>query len=619
MTGLLGWVGPLPAGTAAEEIVAMMAESSQARREEAVCFAGDRCGLALVPRATPAHLCEHQGLAAVICGHPWWSDSALNQLASTQGHARALIHAYSAQSTRLLQRLHGTFALALLDPAAERAMLAIDRFGVERLCYTRTADGQLVFATATDALHAHPSVDVTISPQAIFDFVTCDTIYAPRTIFTEVSKLPPARMLVFERGGVNVERYWEMPYEDNGTSDEADLQQNLRDALRSAVGRAVAQEDVTRVGTFLSGGLDSSTVAGCLSAETGEHAQAFTIRFDVDGFDETEFAIAAAEHFGLHHHIATVTASDAVAAVKMLAKAYDEPFIYLSCIAVHACAHLARSHGIEVLLAGDGGDEIFGGNKHYLNYEYYERYRRLQGWLRNSIIEPFSDLFPRNLRLPLVSRAQAFITQAQRPMPDRVLSIAPVLNVGGIPLWSSNLLETVDTNGPFETLRAIYWGASTGTALQRILLLDHQMVLADNDLRKVNRMCELCDVRVRYPILDDDVVSAAARLSDPLLVHDRELRPFFRRAWADFLPDAVLTKPKQGFGPPYHEWMRKYRPLRDLSGDAILSLKERPYFNPATLEHILDHVTDDRNHVAADFAWKLMLLELWIQEHAPGQ
>ena len=503
---------------------------------------------------------------------------------------------------------------AILDPQRRRALLAIDRLGIQPLCYAAGGGGG-VFGTTTDAVASHPAVTTTISPQALHNYLAFYRIFAPLTIYSEQRKLLPAQFVLIDGDVTRTEFYWRVPYEDRA-ADAAYLTRELFDRLRTAVRTAAAEPEQCRVGAFLSGGLDSSTVAGCLGEVAAAPVQAFTIGFDCPGYDETEYARAAADHFGAKHHIYTVTPSDVVELLPRVAEVYDEPFGNSSAIPTYYCARLAREHGIELLLAGDGGDEIFAGNVIYARMKLLKSYEQLPVALRRYLVEPLVSRLPSNSAL--AEKARRNVARANAPMPDLSVEADLRLATAIHQAMAPDLAAEVDPLQPLAILRDVYERTPTQSLVQRLMHMDLQTVLADNDLRKVNRMCAYAGVRVRYPMLDEGVVELAARVPPDMQIKGTKLRHFYRQAMQDFLPPKVLKKRKHGFGLPFGQWLKEHRPLRDLARDAVAAARARGLLDRGFVDRIVaEHERHDDPHFAGPI-WDIAVLELWLQGKPPG-
>ncbi|MGS0754213.1 asparagine synthetase B family protein, partial [Roseateles sp. GG27B] len=274
--------------------------------------------------------------------------------ASTEDRWRQLL-AFCPDPTAQLAKVEGPFALGLRN-ADGRTWLAVDRFGVQTLCY-RIVNGELRFAARADELSDASSQ---IDPQAIFDYLYFHCIPSPRTIFKDVYRLPPGHYAKFENGQLAVAPYWQPEFsEPQGPVSFDALKGEFRELLCNAVARSL---DGSTPACFLSGGTDSSTVAGMIREATGQAGHSYSIGFNAEGYDEMAYARLAAKHFKTEHHEYYVTPDDLVRSMAEVASSYDQPFGNSSALPAYYCAKVARENGVTRILAGDGGDELFGGN-----------------------------------------------------------------------------------------------------------------------------------------------------------------------------------------------------------------------------------------------------------------
>jgi asparagine synthase (glutamine-hydrolysing) len=290
----------------------------------------------------------------------------------------ALAAAYRQRGPSFLSGLTGPFALVVVDKAAGRVLLALDRMGIERLTYARLGEG-LVFSSSAEAVSRYPGMTASLRTQAIFDYLMLHMVPAPDTIYRGVYKLRPGTCAILDKGTLRIERYWVPRFEMGGGGNFQSLRDELHEALRAAVTDCEPHE---RTGAFLSGGLDSSTVVGVLSKVAARPVRSFSMGFGVQEFNEIEYARIANRRFGAQGTEYDVTADDVVDAFGKIAAAYDEPFGNSSAIPTYYCAKVAAEHGMTHLLAGDGGDEIFAGNERYAKQKIFEAWWRLPMGLR---------------------------------------------------------------------------------------------------------------------------------------------------------------------------------------------------------------------------------------------
>jgi asparagine synthase (glutamine-hydrolysing) len=618
MTTLCGWLGPAKTEDASAVLQAMAgAPGTQAAgAAKGAWEVGSNFGLAIKGPAVTTALAREGELVAAIDGYPKWSDPAIAAIAKARGHGFALIAAYRAKGAELLAGLRGAFVLALIDLGAGRALSAIDRFGIGTMCYAQPRADLLVFGTTTDAVRAHPNVGATISAQSVFDYLYfVDRVPAPATIYREQKKLAPAERLVFEKGRALVSTYWQMPYRAEAPVDQGEAAEELRQRLRTAVGGALEGEDRDRVGAFLSGGLDSTSVIGLANDLLGGALKTFTIGFPIARFDETHYAELAAKHFRTRHETYYLRPEDVPETLIKSIAAYDEPFGNSSLVPAYHCARLAREAGVEMMLAGDGGDEIFAGNQRYVSDQRYDRYAQLPALIRRGVIEPAARMLAWGNGVGPLGRPLRYVDWARRSVPERMAdNVFRALAPGE--LLRPEALEEIDREFARGLASLVYDAPKGASKVQRMMHLDLRITLADSDLRKVARMCALAGVRVRFPFLDDDLVEFSTRLPESLLVEGGRLRGFYKRAMQGFLPDEILNKTKHGFGLPYLDFMNASAPLRDLVCDSLSALKARPYFRADFLEKLIARARAGKMSGHETVAWDLIVLELWLQQRS---
>lgn len=567
---------------------------------------------------------QDDGLTAVILGQPGIAGNRSARL-TTPVDAAGLLELYKAVGKDCVAKLRGSWAIVIVDPRQDRVLLANDRMGTQSLYFRIGRDTLLVGNEM--AVLAQYSPEAGLDAQSLYHYLYFHMVPTPGVVVDRFHKLGPALMLELTPQGHNLNRYWTPSFNENTTDPVAGAHAKLRTQLKTAVERCSASDTPgdhggnTKVGAFLSGGLDSSTVAGMLSELQGGSCDAYTIGFDAEGYDEMPYARLAARHFGIRLHEHYVTPNEVVEALPAIAAAFDEPFGNSSVLPAYFCARMAAEDGTGVLLAGDGGDELFAGNSRYGGQQIFEDYRETPQWLRSRVIEPLVNSMPAGL--PLVAKGQSFIRQANTTLPQRLQYYSFLEQNSPREVFSPAFLNRVNPDMPSKLLQDIYQLPRDASALNRMLFLDWQVTLADNDLRKVTRACELAGVRVRYPMLDDDLVEFSTTIPSTWKLpgnksKGHKLRHFYKQALAGWLPDATIRKPKQGFGLPFGLWMKDHKPLQEMAFDNILALKARGIFLPAFLDRAISSHRDDHAAYFGELIWVLMSLELWLAANRPG-
>jgi asparagine synthase (glutamine-hydrolysing) len=609
MLKLFGWIGtPGSRAALAAQYLGEAATSLPAAPEE----------LGRVRSEGPGWLCIgpevafDEGIAVAFRGEPVWRTQEA-RITGSGSAARAVLEAYRLHGLKFLDLLHGAFALAVIDTRNRRTLLAVDRMGVERLCYARRQD-EIWFSTSAEVVARAPDCAPRVSSQSVLSYLFFHMVPSPDTIFAGVSKLPPASALLIEDGRPATRiTYWLPKFAANGSESADALAESLHTALTTAVG--AARPDGT-TGAFLSGGLDSSTVAGVLSKVTAPaRARTYSIGFGFEEYDELRYARIAAQRFNLDSQEYEVQPDDIVEMFPAIAAAFDEPFGNASAMPTLCCARLARRNGVTHLLAGDGGDEIFAGNKRYAEQQIFERYNVLPGVMRTGLLEPALRVIPGPLSPRLVRKARSYIAQAKVPLPDRLESWNYLPRLGYESVLHTQFGASVDIEGPVRQMRAVFESAPPAALVDRMLYYDWHFTLADNDLRKVGTTCELAGVRVSYPMLHPDVIDVSLRVPAALKMRGTELRSFYKEAMADFLPAQIINKSKHGFGLPFGLWLERSQRLATLIDTNLAGLQQRNVIRPEFIAHLRKlHGQEDASYYGG-FVWTLAMLEQWLREH----
>jgi len=448
-----------------------------------------------------------------------------------------------------------------------------------------------------------------VSRQGIYNYVYFHMVPCPHSVYPNLHKLQASHYLVFENGECSVQHYWLPRFTETtqGKSFDA-LCGALKEALKQSVQNTLPQQG--KVGAFLSGGLDSSTVTGVLSEVTDREAQAYSIGFSAEGYDEIPFARTTAQHFGIKLNEYYVTPEDVVEALPLIATSYDEPFGNSSALPAYFCARLAERDGVDTLLAGDGGDELFAGNERYDKQSVFEHYSKLPAGLRSGLLEPIVNLLPTSL--PLVGKAKSYIAQAQMPLPDRLQSYNFLHRHAANEIFVEEFVEQVDIDIPLQIARDIYHRPSDASDLSRMLYLDWQITLADNDLRKVSHMCALAGVNVTYPMIDDALLEFSNEVPSQWKLKRGDLRHFYKQALTGWLPHETIHKTKQGFGLPFGVWMKTYTPLREMAYDNLLRLKNRGFIKPEFIDRTIEMHQSEHAAYYGELVWIFTVFELWM-------
>ena len=542
-------------------------------------------------------------LLVIIEGDAYWSDDELEEIEKRSDSAQALAVGFLKYGRLVLNKIHGPFSFCIIEPERQYALLANDRLGIRPLAYYYQ-HGLLVFGSNIDHIIAHPGVNAAINPQGIFNYLYAHMIPSPGSIYKDIYKLQPAEFIEIESDKQIRNFYWSSEYIESTLSKKA-LMEQVHTQLEQSVAVCVPDE---QTGVFLSGGLDSSTITGFYQKYAGYKVDAFTMGFDADGYDEMPYARIVAAKFKVNLHEYYVSPADVLNSIPLIAQTYDEPFGNASAVPSYYCAKFAREVGMTRLMAGDGGDEIFAGNSRYAKQKLFEYYRYLPSFAK-AIIEPLAN------NMVFLGKIQSYIEQANINMPDRLetynfLHRSPLLD-----FFSEEFLKQINPEIPIENSRATYHRANTDDLIKRMLHFDAKFTLADNDLRKVNRMCELAGIKVQYPMLQEDLVKFSTSIPSKWLMEGFELRSFYKKSMRNFLPKETLNKNKQGFGLPFGVWMAQDKELKQFALENLYSFSKRGIVNPVYIKNIIQlHQTGHSSYYGV-MIWLLIMLEQWLIAH----
>jgi asparagine synthase (glutamine-hydrolysing) len=476
---------------------------------------------------------------------------------SDHSDTEVLVHGYEQWGEDLPARLNGMFAFVVWDRPRRRLFAARDRFGEKPFFYV-ARPGFFAFASELSALIMHPAVDRTIDQRALQKFFAYGYIPAPNALYRGARKLPGGCSLTLDLADFRVRerRYWRFAIEADEHAPDARIGE-LAEELRTLLDRAVTRRLVSDVplGVFLSGGIDSSMVLALAAQHrAADSLDTFTIGFNEPSFDESAYARQVATAIGSRHHERILDFDTARGLVGDVLARLDEPTGDVSILPTHMLCAFAREH-VTVALSGDGGDELFAG---------YDPFAALQpaAWYDRLVPPPVHLLLRRMAGiLPRATSNMSLDFKLRRTLMG--LSYPPNVR---LPVWMSPLEPArigalFDAPMPVEELYSeaieAWDGAQASNDVDRTLEFFTNFYLQDGILAKTDRAAMMASLEARAIFLDNDVVDFCARLPHGYK-YRRGVRKFLlRRAAAGLVPDAVLQRPKKGFGVPFARWLQQ--------------------------------------------------------------
>ncbi|HOB74533.1 MAG TPA: asparagine synthase (glutamine-hydrolyzing) [Phycisphaerae bacterium] len=523
---------------------------------------------------------------------------------ATNCDTEVILHLYEEMGPRCVEQLNGMFAFAIWDTQARRLFLARDRLG-EKPLYYHVGNGRLAFASELKALLKAPDIEPEVSLEALDDYLAYGYVPDEGCIIQGVSKLPPGCTLTWEDGQARLNRYWDVAFQSYEDLDEQEWMDELEQRLRDSI-RIRLRSDVP-LGVFLSGGVDSSGVVALASQEAGRPIKTFSVGFEEADYSEIEYARRVAERYKTEHQEIIVRDHD-IAILPELAYALDEPFADPSALPTyHVCREARRF--VTVCLSGDGGDEVFAGYTRYaqaLRYQRMDRFTRLGARQLCGLV---AGVMPRHLpgsgfmgRVAVEGAPRWFAQNHKFHARDRRELFRPEVRAC-----------VRETPWLFER----FFDGGKGELLSRLQHADQKTYLPDDILVKVDRMSMKNSLELRVPFLDHTVVEFANRAPGRYKLRHGTGKYLLKKMLADYLPEDLLHRPKQGFGIPIRNWFRG-----TLNGFVREMLTGRDvrlaaWLEPAAVERVLkDHERGGRD--LSERVWTLLMLELWCRTFKAG-
>ncbi len=526
----------------------------------------------------------------------------------TTTDGEVLVHLYEEEPDSFLERLEGMFALAVWDARRARLLLARDRLGIKPLHYW-AGPGSLVFGSQIRALLEHPSVPRRLDRQALDQYLTFESVPAPRTILAGIHKLPPAHWLTWDASGVRLGRYWNLELRPWRGLALRDWEELLLAALRGSVRRHLGAD--FPVGVFLSGGLDSSTLTALMTQEAAGPVQTFTMGFSEASFDESGPARRVARLLGTRHHEGILSARRCLDLVQGLPEVLDEPLGDASVVPTWSLARMARQE-VKVVLSGEGADELLAGYPTYPAAHLAEWLRRLpRPWLE--VARRWAARLPVSTRnWSLDFRIRRFLGFLDEP-PER----RHVLWAGSFSEGEKARLYGPGMAGGWETFEPLEAFLRPGLDLtSRLGMTDLNLYLPEDLLLKLDRASMAASLEARVPFLDREVVELLARVPAELKLNGWTTKYLLKRATRHLLPTQVRRKPKKGFGMPVARWLQG--PLRLWLEDLLRpqDLVRDDLFSPHEVRRLVDeHMAGRADH--RKLLWTLAIFLQWRRAWLP--
>ena len=532
----------------------------------------------------------------------------LGVIFKTNSDTEVILEGYLAWGLEdCLKRLEGMYAFSIWDNQKKKLFVVRDKFGEKPLYYTQDENG-VYFASELKAIV--PFINKTkISKKALNLFFSLTYIPAPYTIYEEVFKLEAGSYLeVNEEGQFEVFKFYDLKkiVKNNQyelITDYEVAKKQLRDLLFTSVEERMVSD--VPLGSFLSGGIDSSIVSAIMAKISPEPIKTFSIGFKEKEYDESERAALVAKHIGSEHTLHILGHEDLLAVVDETLAYFDEPFGDSSAIPSMMVAKKAKEK-VTVVLTGDCADELFGGYDKYLGKHYANQY--------NKYPKPLKLLFEKIIRIiPHTSTTNQILRKVKKVVHSAGLSpeqrYVSLSSLGFTELQKQELLkpEFQDNSNPIILK---YFSDLNGDELFKTFYSDAKLVLEGDMLTKVDRACMINSLEARVPFLDSKIVDFSFKLPHNFKIHGTNKKRILKETFADLLPKETMSFSKKGFGIPIGIWFQKELKSELMGLLHVEIIKKQGIFNFDYINTILEeHMSGKENHSFK--LWQLYVFQKW--------
>jgi asparagine synthase (glutamine-hydrolysing) len=517
----------------------------------------------------------------------------------SKGDAEVLVHLYEEFGIDFVQKISGMFSIAIWDSRDKSLILIRDRMGKKPLWYSIKADGSLFFGSEVKGL-IRAGIAPSLRPAAISEVLSFGYVNSPQSAYNEIKQLPPASIGVWRDGSWTSAKYWSPDFSQETSMEYAEARDQTKVLIKAAVERRLISE--RPLGSFLSGGYDSTVVTAYMVQLNPGKVKTFSIGFDDPRYDESKFAQAIANHLGTEH-IEEKLSPDPALLLQELASTLDQPFADSSIIPTFMLARFARKE-VVVALGGDGGDEVFGGYDRYLAAPVMQRFNLVMRAIFPLVqgMGQQRKISNRKLRRVL-SQIEAYPSLAAR--------YRGVMSLSSDSELKRLLAPEFRTSAESHSFEMDFQRFGCKNDLSRMLRSDFERYLPGDLLVKADMATMASSLELRSPLLDHDLVEWATKLPQEYKIKGRQTKFILKDIARSLVPKELVDRPKMGFAIPRADWLRSG--LREMTYDLLMdeTAKSRGWFNPQEVGKIVgDHMSGiDRDSQL----WPMLMLELWAR------
>jgi asparagine synthase (glutamine-hydrolysing) len=566
---------------------------------------------------------NESGTLQLVCNGEIYNSPELRAQLIAAGHTfktrtdvEVILHLYEEHGEDCVKHLRGMFAFALWDSESNVLLLARDHLGQKPLFfYQRGAD--FLFASEIKSILASGIVEPEIDLNGLWHYVSLRFMPDRYSLFKNIQKLPAATSLLIRNGDFRLRRYWQLDFTQKLPNNAHEIEDGL-DSLLAETVRMHLLSDV-RVGAFLSGGIDSTTVSAIMAGASKTPVPTFSIGVKEQGFNELPFARLVAERYGLESHEKIVQA-DLVHLMPSMVYHMDEPADPFG-VGVYLVSKLAVET-VKVVLSGDGGDESFAGYDRYAGQRFVDYYCLLPQWLRRQVMGRLAKRIPESFAYKSLAQKVnwvhdlSFFSRGERYAES--MSFLRFTNTAKQELFTSNARQQVDDDDSLSKILIHFDADNVKDLVDRMLYTDLMTRIPDHNMVIGDRMSMAHSLEARCPFVDYKVVEYAASIPGNLKLNGRRLKFILRRVASRYLPRQLVYRKKQGFGFPLGIWMRT--DLRNFLMRLFADSRfvQANIFSEQCVERLVyEHMSGQADHSYR--LWILLNLEIWYRLYIERQ
>ena len=525
-----------------------------------------------------------------------------------------ILHLYEEMGVTALEQLEGMFAIALYDQKNKKLFLARDRMGKKPIYYS-LVNNTLIFGSEIKALLNHSLIKKELNLSALNEYLLYEYVPTPNSIFKNIYKLEPGHFLEYDGDNLKKQKFWEINFQLSITNYQLRIIDAIKE-LDTRIDRAVQTRLVSDVplGIFLSGGIDSSTIAYYAQKNSHQKIKTFSIGFKEDSFDESKYARLVARHLGTEHYEKILSAEDSLNLIPRIGELMDEPLADASIVPTFLLSKFTREH-VTVALGGDGGDELFCGYDTFVAHRLAEYYEKIPRAIRQNLIEEVVKRLPTSFsNISFDFKAKKFISGFNIAKKYRHQHWLGAFDRDERKkLFQPDVWQQIEKENEFKAIDDYLVNVAQADYFNQLIYLYLRTYLMDDILVKVDRASMFNSLEVRAPFLDTAVVDFANSLPLPFKLHRLSTKYILKKLMAGKLPPSIINRKKKGFGLPIAQWI-----AGDLKSFTLEMLNENKIKKEGLFDYqYISKLLNDHFNRRADnrkLIWTLLIFQMWREK-----